>query len=88
VGTEVPRCLRSSTHRQEDEMANERTTLGEDEILSAVPRAEVLEPDADDEDASDAGDSDGDDTDGTDGDDTDGTDGTDGTDDADGDDAS
>jgi hypothetical protein len=63
-------------------MADERTTLVDDEILSASPRAEVLEPDADDEDASDAGDSDGDDTDGTDGDDSDGTD------DADGDDAS
>jgi hypothetical protein len=62
------------------EMANVRTTLVDDEILSG-PRAEVLEPDADDEDATDAGDNDGDDTDGTDGDDFDGTD------DADGDDA-
>jgi hypothetical protein len=63
-------------------MANERTTLVDEEILSGGPRAEVLEPDADDEDATDTGDSDGDDTDGTDGDDFDGTD------DADGDDAS
>jgi hypothetical protein len=61
-------------------MTNVRTTLIDDEILSGAPRAEVLEPDADDEDAADTGD--GDDTDGSDGDDKDGSD------DADGDDAS
>jgi hypothetical protein len=67
-------------------MSEERTTLVDDQIRSAGPRAEVLEPDAGDEDTSD-----GDDTDETDGDDADGTDGddSDGTDsDADGDDAS
>jgi hypothetical protein len=71
--------LRSNTDRQEDEMPDERTTLMEDEI-SAGPRAEVVEPDADDADSTDAGDGDGDDTDGTDGDDFDGTDDTDGDD--------
>ena len=65
-------------------MSEERTTLVDEQIWSAGPRAEVLEPDADDEDSSDAGDSDtDDDTDGTDGDDSDGTDA-----DADADDAS
>jgi hypothetical protein len=62
---------------QEAQMADDRTTLTDDEIRTGGPRAEALE----DDDGTD-------DSDGTDGDD-DGTDDFDGTDsDADGDDAS